>query len=371
MDGLKALARRGLEIGRSIRDPYVGHLQKENLRSRFPRSCETIVLFLVPGQLRVGKDVFGGGVISILSLAAETSKLFVSQPTPVLICNYPGSIPFLKYNRIADSPAIHSLPAVCHYFASPKRLIIHLPETHSADFFGLLSSREKAWIDGCKDVHINVLNQNVQMMPTAEILRKSIPERFKTTITTAHKRYCTRVAADQYGMPVHHFSTQLSPEGYRRRPYSEKENLLIVSPDDHPDRLNVMARLEQLQGITIRMIVDMTYEEYKSLIERAKWAVTFGEGLDGYFIEPAFSGAVSFAVYNEEFFTEKYRNLPTVYSDYNEMEARITADISSLDNESDYSVCQEKIFAACRSDYDIEIYRKNIAAFYRGDYTHP
>jgi hypothetical protein len=60
----------------------------------------------------------------------------------------------------------------------------------------------------------------------------------------------------------------------------------------------------------------MTYQEYKATISKAKWALTFGEGLDGYFVEPIFSGDSSFSVYNPSFFIEDSWSLRTVYRDY-------------------------------------------------------
>ena len=66
----------------------------------------------------------------------------------------------------------------------------------------------------------------------------------------------------------------------------------------------------------LQIVQNLTYEEFKAAISRAKWALTFGEGLDGYFVEPIFCGCVSFAVYNERFFTEAFRSFRTVYQDY-------------------------------------------------------
>jgi len=63
----------------------------------------------------------------------------------------------------------------------------------------------------------------------------------------------------------------------------------------------VLGELKQVAGLSVQIIRNLTYDQYKSLVSRAKWALTFGEGLDGYFIEPVFSGAIAFAVYNEQF----------------------------------------------------------------------
>ena len=92
---------------------------------------------------------------------------------------------------------------------------------------------------------------------------------------------------------------------------------MIVSPDRHPQKKQILKLLsKRFPRIRTLIIKNMSYEKFKESIVRAKWALTFGEGLDGYFVESIFSGCVSFAVYNDKFFGEDFRNLDTVYSDY-------------------------------------------------------
>ena len=69
---------------------------------------------------------------------------------------------------------------------------------------------------------------------------------------------------------------------------------------------------------------------FKKVISEAKWALTLGEGLDGYFIEPIFSGAIGFSVYNSRFFTEDFESLETVYSDYDELIKKMPMDIKKI-----------------------------------------
>jgi hypothetical protein len=114
----------------------------------------------------------------------------------------------------------------------------------------------------------------------------------------------------------------------------------------------------------------MTYEDYKRTVERAKWALTFGEGLDNYFIEPVFSGGVSFSVYNAAFFTQDFKSLRTVYLDYDTLLEKIALDIKILDNEKNYSNYQRIQFALCHKYYKYNEYIKNLESFYKGDFTY-
>ena len=113
----------------------------------------------------------------------------------------------------------------------------------------------------------------------------------------------------------------------------------------------------------------MTYEDYKETISRAKWALTFGEGLDGYFVETIFSGGIGFSVYNRKFFPEDFVSLRTVYGSYELLIQNIHKDISELDGEKAYVDYQNKQFSLCSKLYDYKNYLKNLEAFYRGKYT--
>jgi hypothetical protein len=192
----------------------------------------------------------------------------------------------------------------------------------------------------------------------------------KLTGTTAHAKYSTLQLRRRLGFPLHKLSVFVSPEQYIMRRYPQKDNLMIVSPDNHPRKLEVLRLIRQnFPQLEIKIIRNMTYETYKDTISRAKWALTFGEGLDGYFVEPVFSGSVSFSVYNPSFFTSDFAGFRTVYPSYDVMIEKICEDISSLDNEQPYTNYQREQFSLCHKYYDYREYVKNLNAFYKGDYT--
>ena len=133
----------------------------------------------------------------------------------------------------------------------------------------------------------------------------------------------------------------------------------------------MLDKLAAIPGLRVQVIQNLTYEQYKAVISRAKWAITFGEGLDGYIIEPVFSGAIGFAVYNDEFFTPDFKTLPTVYDSYDTLLKKIADDMKALDNATDFENYQRTQFNSCAAHYSQDTYRKNIEAFYKGNYTLP
>lgn len=187
----------------------------------------------------------------------------------------------------------------------------------------------------------------------------------RVTCTTAHEAYSSPAMERQLGYPLHKLSVYVSPEQYDKKCYSEKENLMIVSPDEHPMKDKIMRLISsQFPNLSLRIIRNLTYEEYKKTISQAKWALTFGEGLDGYFVETVFSGGISFAVYNDNFFTGEFKNLRTVYPSFDTLIAKICKDIRNLDNESAYAEYQKEQYNLCSRYYNYNQYIDNLSSFY-------
>jgi hypothetical protein len=212
--------------------------------------------------------------------------------------------------------------------------------------------------------------QNIDLLSSRKHVRE-LGRLGKLTCTTAHEKYSTPKLRQELGVPLHKLSVHISPEQYERKPYNEKDNLMIVSPDKHLKKkevLDVVARC--FPDIKIQVISNLTYEEYKQVISKARWSLTFGEGLDGYFVETVFSGGISFSVYNSRFFTEDFRSLRTVYQNYDVLIRKICKDIIDLGDEGTYSDYQNRQFDLCHKYYDYKEYLRNLESFYREDYTY-
>jgi hypothetical protein len=212
--------------------------------------------------------------------------------------------------------------------------------------------------------------QNIEVLSPMEEIER-LKRLGKVTCTTAHEKYSTLELRKKLGCPLHKLSTYVSPEKYNKRRYVEKEDLMIVSHDEHSRKAEVLGLIAKcLPHLKIQIIKNLTYEEYKKVISRAKWALTFGEGLDNYFIETIFSGGISFSVYNSAFFTEDFKFLRTVYDNYDVLIKKICSDIKDLDNETAYANYQKEQYDLCSAHYKYEEYIKNLELFYEGKYTY-
>jgi len=344
----------------------IKEIQRDLLKENYPPDSEKLIIFLTSGF----NDV-NGGIMSISSIYEETEKLKELHGAESLLCTPPWDPVLLRYTKFRNRNNLYEFSEVLSYFQNPKSVMIHIPEHFCGQFMDELSQEDWRMLDGIEDLHVNILIQNIDYALENLGDIKRVSDRFENvTGTIAHEKYSNKEMREKLGFPIHKLSTFVSPERHYKKPYVEKEDILIVSPDQHPMKGEILKTISKtMPQLKVRIIQGMQYEEYKELISRAKWALTFGEGLDAYFVESIYSGAVSFSVYHAGFFTEDFKNLRTVYSNYHEMLKQMPLDMMNLNNEEDYSNYQREEFDLCAGYYDFREYAKNLELFYKGDYT--
>jgi hypothetical protein len=340
--------------------------QDKQIKENFSKDTLRLIVFLVPGV-----DVVNGGTMSICSLAKVSQFLKPLHNADVLLATLPGSQLISKFTQFENPFDIYRFEQLHSYFLDLKELTIHLPEAFVSQFIACLSKPEQEFLKKIPELRFNVLNQNVWLMPSREIITQLKQFTELVTCTTAHTRYCTQQAREYYGIPYHNFSAS-NLTNYYYLPYKDKDDLLIISHDTHKFKGKILTKLQREHPeITIRKIESVPYEEYKHLLERAKWAITFGEGLDGYFVESIRSGAIPFAVYNKDFFTDRFKNLPNVYLSYDEMYNNISTDLDELSSPLLFEKLSKQLIELDKQEYNDEEYRENIRRFYAGDYDLP
>jgi hypothetical protein len=358
------------KVSREVR---IRKAQNLALKQNYDPGGSRLIVFLVPGSdWATGKDKISGGTMSIVSICQETRAMGEIHGAQTILCTPGGEHLFLKHEMFQNDSPVFRFSQLAPYFNKTREILIHIPEFLVQYFPNSLSYAARVWLKQMDLVHINIMNQNIRLMPQLDEIDALRSIAGKITISTAHQKYCSPYYRDHYGLPIHKLSVWISPEQYQFREREDKENLLVASPDPHPMKEQILQILENIPGLTVQIIKNLTYTQYKELIARAKWSVTFGEGLDGYLIEPVFSGAIGFAVYNEIFFTPDFRDLSTVYESYEQLIQRIAGDIHEMDrNKEAFVVSQKEQYDLCASYYSYEQYRSNIRTFYRGQYTLP
>jgi len=362
--GLIRLLRR-TATGLRSQDLRIRRAQYRATRDVVHVDRKRLIVFLVPGF-----DGVNGGILSIVSLCAESRGIQANRDADVCLATLPGDPPLLRYTRFANDEVLLDLTDLIRRYRTLDSLMIHIPECYVAQFVANVGCRFRARLRRVHNVRFNVMLQNIDFAPEPKYLR-ILATLGEVTITTAHEQYTSQEMRQKLGYPLHHLSTFVSPEQYVPRPLAGKDNLLVISPDASDQRGRILGLLhERFPQIELVTVQGMKWEDYKSLLQRARWSLTFGEGLDGYFVETVFSGGIAFAVYNSRFFTSDFQSLRTVYENWDRLAAWICDDIDDLSVSSRYDAYQKAEYALCTKHYDHSVYVDNLRKFYAGEYSY-
>jgi hypothetical protein len=348
-------------IREKIKSSKINLSQRRILNTHYPKKVSKLIVFLTQG-----KDIVSGGILSITSIYEESIKLKETHKAEVIMCTSPGEPPLLKYTKFENNNYVFGLSQVLSYFTNLEDLMVHIPETYVGTFLENIPKK----LFKIRKRHFNIMNQNGEYFPSTSSIER-LKKLGKVTCTACYEQDATVDIRNKLGFPIHKLLYYVSPEQYSRKKYNEKKDLIMISPDPHPKKKEVLLVIaKRFPQLKIQIVQDLSYQDYKSLASRAKWSLTFGEGLDGYFAETIFSGGIGFSVYNPIFFTDDFKHLRTVYENYDVLLERICLDMRQLDKENDYSSYQEEQFNICSRHFSYGQYVENLKLFYKEEYTY-
>lgn len=282
---------------------------------------------------------------------------------------YPGHATYKKNDLFENDEIVYSFDDIIRNW-NPKKLMLHIPEV-GVKFFNEAMQQKKYenYLHDIDDLHINVMSQNVDFIPAVAEFAELFRFTNNITQTTAHHRYTTQELSNKYSTPVHHLSVVLDRSMFESLAYKEKKNLIVYSPDEHPNREKIIEILEGLEGFKTREIRNLSYKEFEKLTSEAKFSLTFGEGFDGYFVRGFFLGSIGLAVYNDRFFPDKsYLELSSVFDSYESLEKNIVSKIKILDDPSTYDKYVASVQDKLSLLYSYERYVEKMKNFYKEKY---
>jgi hypothetical protein len=370
------------EIRRLLKEASVANpggadpvMEGASLKSRIRRAVLTqaitfgtkrLIVFLTPGF-----EARNGGVLAISAMKRETVALRQLHRARVALCAVPGDDPrFFKYSWFDNRDYLLELETVLESCGRLDYLQLHIPAYAVNRVLEWLTSSAPRLLRNIREVHLNVLLMNIDNIQGKNV--KGLLSFGRVTCTTAHEAYSNATTREAVGVPLHRLSVCNGPENYSLSGYDDKEPLLIVSPDGHPLKGEAIRQIAQAcPKLTIQVIEDLHYRDYMRLVRRAKWSLTFGEGLDGYFAELVWSGGVAFAVFNDRFFTPAFAELETIYPSWAALMQRMPLDLQRLDEPVVYNRCWRQAYDLLSDLYSVDRFRQNLRMFYRGEYTFP
>lgn len=322
-----------------------------------------LIVFFIPPI-----EAINGGILSIFSLCEISRKFIDIHHSEVVLSTYPGSKSYKKNKMFNNNENIYSFDEIVKW-GKPISLLIHVPEYASMDIFKNLKIYNN-YLEAIPDFRVNILNQNIQLMQSPVDTSRWLTLTLKVTQTTAHDKYSTQENSNLYNIPLHHFSTFIDKDQYVHTPIDKKKDIIVLSPDKSPNKGSIVRKLKtELPNYKLVTVNDMTYDSYKQLVSDAKYVVSFGEGFDGYYVEGFLSGAITFAVYNDDFFPSKeFLNFSNVYPDYKTMNNNLAHDITNLKNSAHDKIVRDNT-EVINDLYSFDKYSKNVSNFYMSKYT--
>lgn len=326
---------------------------------------DELIVFLLPPE-----KFISGGIISIFDICSETRSL-ASNSCATIMAVYPGESSYGRYDFMDNDEVIYEFSTIFDHFPRLNSIIIHIPEYSVERVFWGLSSYG-SYLNSIDNFQINILNQNIEMMPNESAVASLLTLTSKVTQTTAFSKYTDQSLADRYGVSAHFLSVGTRADSFTWRTFNEKENIVAISPDEHPLRSSLIEQIRSRTKFEVVEIVDLKFEEYKDLVSRAKFTISFGEGMDGYFTESMYSGSIGISFYNETFFPRAdYLSLENVYKDSLEMVNCVIDDMTRLDSNPDiYGEVNRRAVDKIKEDYSDVEYRNNLLEFYRNNFSY-
>ena len=333
------------------------------------KDIKDLIILIVPG-----KNSMNGGVHSIFNIARESRAHKNIHKCEVLIATVVNkkSKTYIKQDNFINNEFIFRLEQLFD-FNQLERLIIHIPELY-AERLSLYFSFHKRFFQKIPNVWINIMNQNIELMPPCTSIQGLFKITEEVTQTCAHHQYCNQMLSDNYATPLLLLPAFIDLSMYKMQTYYSKQNIITYSPDSHAYKDSILNELmKSFQDYKFIEIKNMSFHQYMCLVRSSKFTITFGEGFDGYFLQPITMGGISFAVYSERFFPHKdYINHDNIFVDYESMLNGIVETIKQIDEKQSYDTLNQTLRSELSkiNGYTYKDYKFNLERLYMREFDY-
>lgn len=328
------------------------------------KNTKKMIVFFIPP-----KNDINGGIMSIFSICKYSRE--ICPDAQCVITTFPSKVTYAHNTFFKNDEKIYRWEQIVNNAKNVKELIIHIPEYFSDKFSTALTNKDFKFLKQIENVQINILNQNIELMPEPEKIKGLYKITNNVTQTIAHDRYATQEVCDKWQIPTHFLSVHIDTSGYRSYAFEEKQKIIVLSPDEAPYKEAIVKKLKQeLPDFKLITVENMPFDEYMDLIAKAYFTISFGEGFDGYFNQPQAVRGLGMAVYNSDFFPdESWLELKNVYKSPADMENNIVNDIKELSaNKELYYSLINKMNEKLSTLYGEDLFKRNLEKFYKEEY---
>lgn len=322
---------------------------------------KSLVVFCVPE-----KTAISGGILSIFNIA-KTSRLFNEN---VVIATVPAKRTYARNLTFRNDEIVYRFVQFLDIADKLDSLIVHIPEYAVEMFYNNLTQKQRVKLAQVKNLQINIMNQNIDLMPDVSVVNKLREFTNNVTQTIGHHAYATQEICDKYQTPVTLVPAYIDLSTYKPTAWKDKENLIAYSNDENEYKEAVLAKIrEELPEYKLIEINKMTFDEYMETITRAKFTITFGEGFDAYLCQPFYVGSIGVGVYNDRFFPSKdWLGLENVFESYQDLLDNFENFVKNA--EMNITEINRHFLEYNDNLYSWDDYKKRIESFYKKNYSY-
>lgn len=330
------------------------------------RGKDTLVLYFTPGEVEMT-----GGVMSIFNMCRVTRGILPNAEC--LVVTSPGAATYAINSHFPNEERVYRLSrSILQSVAKFRVVYIHIPEYQVPLFNRSFDGALAKVISDVPELHINVMNQNLELMPNPQEVAKLKRFTPHVTQTTAHEVYTNQEVTDHYGIPLHRFGTHTPASRFAPFLKEPKRKLILYSPDENPNREDILEVLRKgMPEYELRMVTGLKYKEWLKLAASSFATITFGEGMDGFYADALCVKSLGIAVYNDTFFpSAEWSGLRSVYPSYGNMGQELVADLRKY--EADPAMYEEVRMESIQKlkaiGLSAEQYADNLRRFYQGKF---
>jgi hypothetical protein len=291
--------------------------------------CENLIVIVIPEH-----NAMSGGIYSMFSIAFHARRNRSLHGYEVVVMTRPNkqNETYIRNSSFTNTETVYRFDQILT-FRNVRNLQLHIPEYTTNDFYENLSVDLINYLNNLENVHINILNQNIRLMPE--------PDKYKDLYlisdtmgqSVSHHSFFNKKIADYYKLPTLLLPAYTDLSQYDAVDFDKKEKIIIYSDDEAPYKKSVLEQLKKLDDYELIKIKDMTFDKYMELASVCLFSVSFGEGFDGYVSQPIYQGGIGIALYNDEFFPDStYKEFPNFFKSENEMKDGINILIKNLES---------------------------------------
>lgn len=308
-------------------------------------------------------DLISGGIMSVISIYRELKKREDQLGIHVFLSTHPQAPHFEGYTKHNRDVKIYGFHQLISRLLPNSTILFHITEAHVIQFCSGLRHEELDRLKKEKNLvyDINILNQNPEYFPVKEDLIPLLTRIREVTQTTAHYACDKPFLLGDKTIPSSYLGTPAGIDVFEHVPFHAKRNAILVSHDDHPEKERILRSLQRaIPDLEVIVVHNMSFEEYTDHQKYCKFGLTFGEGMDAYFIRCILYGGIGFAVNNETFFTDDIRAFPTVFDSYEQLHANIASLIQQLNAPDPYTVLVSAIRPIIGKYYNNACYQQRM-----------